>query len=385
MSLIILGLFLFVLLVVVHELGHFIVAKKNDVEVEEFGIGFPPKLFGKKMGKGLFKSYYSFNLLPLGGFVKLKGEHDADTEKGSFGAAKTTSKIKIMVAGVIMNLIVAVTMFTIVAWVGMPQLVENQFNVKNDSKLTKSDVIASYVDEGSPAQKAGLESGDIIISVGSQEVNNSQELSSATSANAGQTVDVVYEENGQARTAAATLLTEQEVTDSKNTDEPKGYLGVVSSEYKLVRSTWSAPIVAVGVTTQFTGLTLKGIGSSLLSLAKAAANAITGQGSEAKQKAAEASENVAGPVGLYAVLTQGTVLGYQFTLFVIAVISLSLAILNILPIPALDGGRICVTLIFRALKKPLTPKTEELVHGAGFSLLMLLFIAITVVDVKRFF
>jgi regulator of sigma E protease len=385
MSLIILGLFLFVLLVIVHEFGHFIVAKKNGVDVEEFGLGFPPKLFGKTMGKGIFKGYYSFNLLPLGGFVKMKGEHDADSQKGSFGSAKTSAKLKIMVAGVLMNLAVAIFMFMIVAWVGMPQLVENQFNIKNDSKLIKSDVIASYVDEGSPAQKAGLESGDIVISVGEQEIENSQELMDATSSNAGKTVDIVYEKEGQTKTTTATLLTKQEVEASENTDEPKGYLGIVSSEYKLIRSTWSAPIVAVGVTTQFTSLTLKGIGSSLLSLGRAAVNAITGQGSEAKQDAAKASENVAGPVGLYAVLTQGTVLGYQFTLFVIAVISLSLAILNILPIPALDGGRVCVTLIFRALKKPLTPKTEDLIHGTGFSLLMLLFIAITIVDVRRFF
>ena len=83
----ILGIILFISLVVLHEYGHFLVAKKNGVEVEEFGIGFPPKLFGKKMGKGIFEGYYTINLLPLGGFVKLKGENDADKRKGSLGAA----------------------------------------------------------------------------------------------------------------------------------------------------------------------------------------------------------------------------------------------------------------------------------------------------------
>jgi len=385
MGLLILGLVLFVLLVVLHEYGHFLVAKRNGVEVEEFGVGFPPRLYGRKLGKGIFEGYYTINLLPLGGFVKLKGEHDADKTKGAYGSVSTPAKLRIMLAGVAMNLAAAIFIFTVVAWVGMPQLVENQFTVKSDTKTVRSHVIASDVAADSPAAKAGIKSGDIITALDDQTVATRDELRAATRAHAGQTVTVAYTRKGNAATTQVQLLSNQVVEASLTTSTPKGFLGVSTSEYKLTRATWSAPIVAVGVSAQFTKLTLVGLGSAVSHLGKAIASTMTGHGQQAKVQASAASENVSGPVGIFAILQQGSSLGYQFTLFVVALISLTLAIMNILPIPALDGGRAFVTLLSRALKKPLLPKTEELIHGTGFAALMLLFIVITVVDVKRFF
>ncbi|MBP7820976.1 site-2 protease family protein [Candidatus Saccharibacteria bacterium] len=385
MGLLILGLIIFVLLVVAHEYGHFLVAKRNGVEVEEFGVGFPPKLFGKKMGKGIFEGYYTLNLLPLGGFVRLKGEHDADKEKGSFGSVGTKAKLRIMLAGVAVNLIVALVMFTVVAWVGMPQLVENQFTVKSDQTITRSDVLASNVEPGSPAEQAGIKNGDIISSINGTEVKTQEQLRQATKSNQGQTVPIVYIHKGDTVNGKVTLLSTQEVEASKQSGNPKGYIGVVPSEFKLASYTWSAPIVAAGTSTQFTWLTLKALGSSLAGLGKAFVSAITGQGNQAKQEASKAGENVSGPVGIFNILQQGSVLGYQFILFVMAVISLTLAIMNALPIPALDGGRAFVMVLFRALKKPLTPQLEERIHGTGFAVLILLFIVITVVDVRRFY
>ena len=385
MGLLILGLILFVLLVVLHEYGHFLVAKRNGVEVEEFGVGFPPKLYGRKLGKGIFEGYYTINALPLGGFVKLKGEHDADKTKGAYGSVSTPAKLRIMLAGVAMNLGAALLLFTIVAWLGMPQLVDNQFTVKSDTKIIRSEVLASYIAAGSPAEKAGIKNADIITGINNTNVSTREELRAATKANAGQTVTIDYIRKGDAAQTQAQLLSTAEVEASVNTDDPKGYLGVSTSEYKLARSTWSAPIVAVGLTAQFTKLTLVGLGSALANIGKAAVSAITGNGQQAKQQASAASENVSGPVGIFAILQQGSALGYQFILFVVALISLTLAIMNILPIPALDGGRAFVTLLFRAMKKPLLPKTEEMIHGTGFAALMLLFIVITVVDVRRFF
>lgn len=385
MWLLILGLFLFVLLIVLHEYGHFLVAKRNGVDVEEFGIGFPPKLFGKKLGKGIFEGYYTVNLLPLGGFVRLKGEEDAATEKGSFGRASTKAKLRIMLAGVAVNLIAALVFFTVVAWVGMPQIIPDQFTVASDSTTTRSDVYAGYVDADSPAAAAGIVAGDLIISINNEPIQTDENLRAATSGNAGQAVAIVYESNGQQHTTTAQLLTEQEVTDSRSTDSPKGYLGVVPREYTLVQSTWSAPIVAVGVSAQLTGLTLKALGSAVANLFSAFFSVITGDTTGAKQEAAKAGENVSGPVGIFAILQQGADLGYQFVLFVVAVISLTLAIMNFLPIPALDGGRAFVMLLFRALKKPLTPELEARIHGTGFAVLMILFVVITIVDVKRFY
>lgn len=385
MGLLILGLILFILLVVVHEYGHFLVAKRNGVDVEEFGVGFPPKLYGRKMGKGIFEGYYTLNLLPLGGFVKLKGEHDADTEKGTYGSVSTPAKMRIMLAGVVMNLAAALALFTIVAWVGMPQLVDNQFTVKSDTTIIRSNVIASYVGSDSPAAKAGIQSGDIITALDGQTITTQEQLREATKSHAGQMVTIDYIRKGDTASTQAQLLSADEVNTSLKTDNPKGYLGVSPTEYKLARSTWSAPIVAIGVSAQFTKLTLVGLANAIGHISKALASAVTGQGQQAKEQASEASENVSGPVGIFAILQQGSALGYQFILFVVALISLTLAIMNILPIPALDGGRAFVTGLFRIMKKPLRPKTEELIHGTGFAALMLLFIVITVVDVKRFF
>ncbi|MEI6237483.1 MAG: M50 family metallopeptidase [Candidatus Saccharibacteria bacterium] len=385
MSLLILGIFLFILLVVVHEYGHFIVAKRNGVDVEEFGVGFPPKLFGKTMGKGIFRGYYSVNALPLGGFVRLKGEHDSDTQKGSYGSVNLSAKMRIMLAGVMMNLIVAIIMFTVVAWVGMPQLVNNQFTVKSDTKIIRSEVILNFIEDNSPAAKAGLKSGDNIASIDGQKIENQQQLHVATKNHAGQNVKIIYDRDGSNFVTSATLLTNNEVEKSIKSDNPKGYLGVGSTDYKLAKSTWSAPIVAVGLSVQLTGMTLKALALAVANLLASLGNAVMGHGKEAKAKASAASQNVSGPVGIYAIFRQGSSLGFQFTLFVVALISLTLAIMNVLPIPALDGGRVAVTAFYHAIHRPLLPKTEEWIHGTGFAVLMGLFLLITVVDVKRFF
>src|SRR5690242_5391454 len=132
-GLLIVGLILFVGLVVVHEFGHFITARRNGVDVEEFGIFFPPRLFQHKTEAGWV---FSFNALPLGGFVRLKGEHDSDTEPRSFGAASLWVKTKIMAAGVVFNLVTALVLLTALALVGMPKFIPNQYTVKSDTHVT---------------------------------------------------------------------------------------------------------------------------------------------------------------------------------------------------------------------------------------------------------
>lgn len=373
MGLLILGLILFVALVIVHEFGHYKAARRGGVEVEEFGIGFPPKVWGKKLKS---KMLLSINLLPLGGFVRLKGEHDADTAKGSYGAAPLKTKVKIMTAGVVMNLLTALAILTFLALVGMPKIVENQFAVKGDTKVVSQKILVGYVEPDSPAAKAGLESRDQLVAVGKdaqnlQAITTIETFPNTTKQYAGQTVVVEVKRGDQITQKTVQLRSQAEVDASKNTDEPKGYLGVVPTEFALQRSTWSAPVVAVGTAAQFTQLTLKGIGTAL-------ADIFTGN-------AGRAADQVSGPVGIFVVIKDGATLGYEFILMIIAIISLTLAIMNILPIPALDGGRLFVTLIFRGLKKPLTPQLEEKIHGFGFMALMLLFILITIVDVRRFF
>ena len=371
--LLILGLVLFVGLVVVHEWGHFIMARRGGVEVEEFGIGFPPKAktLTKKNG-----TEYTLNWLPLGGFVRLKGEHDADTSKGSFGAAPLGTKVKIMVAGVVMNLFTAYAMLILLALIGVPKLVDNQFTVANNETVTQQQLFIGFVEENSPAARAGLQQRDVLRSVegpdGNRiEVTTADAFPDITKQFEGQDVKIEFLRNGHEQSTTTQLRTSQEVEASKETDSPVGYLGISPAEYTVSRYTWSAPIVAGGLIKQFTELTFKGLGTALAGLFSG--------------NTAKATEQVAGPVGIFVILQQGSDLGIQFILMVIAVISLTLAIMNVLPIPALDGGRLFVTLVYRLLRRPLSASAEDRIHGTGFAVLMMLFVLITIVDVKRFF
>lgn len=369
--LLIIGLVSLLALVVAHEWGHFIAARRGDVEVEEFGVGFPPKIWAKKVKTQKSKFDFTVNLLPLGGFVRLKGESDDDERPGSFGAASLSTKVKILLAGVAMNALVAFLLFTGLAATGMPQIVENQFTVKSDSKVVrevqnKDVVLVGKVVEKSPAEKGGIKENDRIIRIAETPISSTGEVSEATKENAGKTIAVVVERDGKQQVLTVTL-------NAENTGD--GYLGVASSSgrsgIEQIRSTWSAPIVAAGLMKQFTELTFKHLGIAVSSLFKGDAKT--------------ASEQVSGPVGVVYIFKEGGKLGISFIVMIIAIISLTLAIMNILPIPALDGGRLFVMLAFRAAGKKLTKSKEEMIHGAGFVALMVLFVLITIVDVKRFF
>ncbi len=384
--LLIVGLILFIGLVVVHEFGHFIMARRNGVEVEEFGIFFPPRLF-----KHTTKSGWNFtiNALPLGGFVKLKGEHDSDTEPGSFGAASLMAKTKIMSAGIIMNLLVAILMLTALAAIGMPKLIDNQFTVKADTQLISQRVLITYVEPNSPAAKAGIQSHDEITGVqllgySPVSITDASRLPEITQKFAGKTVDVFYIRNGHENQAKLTLLTKAEVDKSQSTDNPKGYLGIVPQNFTLQRSTWSSPLVAIGFSAQVTWLTLQGLGHAVAGLGSLIAGAVTGNTPARVHGQSAASSQVSGPVGIFFILKGTSALGYQYMLLIIAIISLTLAIMNILPIPALDGGRLWITLVSRWMKRPLSAKREELINATGFVILIALVIVITFVDVKRF-
>jgi regulator of sigma E protease len=377
-GLLILGLALFVLLIIVHEMGHFIVARRNGVEAEEFGIFFPPKIWSRKVkGKKGKKGFlFSINVLPLGGFVKLKGEHDADTGKGTYGAAKLSIKVKILVAGVAMNLLVAFILLTALAWLGMPKLVDNQFTIKSDTHIVKNETLVGNVQPGSPAAKAGLQTGDKLTAIGlvgqqPTAVVSAYKLPTVTKEYAGKQVELLYVRNDKPAKATITLLSPQTVAKSDKSSNPKGYLGVSPTQYTLQRSFWSAPVVAIGLIGQFTALTFHGLGTAIMGLVHG--------------NTAQAESQVSGPVGIFEILKDGTLLGYQFVLMIIAIISLSLAIMNILPIPALDGGKLFVTLLARALHKRLTEAVENWVYGTGFVLLMTLIVLITIADVRRYF
>ncbi len=381
---ILVGLLVLVILVALHELGHAIVAKRNGVKVEEYGIGFPPaaKKWQPKnsfLGKNVV---FSLNWLPLGGFVRLKGEHDSATGKGTYGAANFWVKTKILLAGVFVNWLTAVVLFTILALVGLPKILPNQVVLPFDSTIERSALTVVAVAENSPAAKAGLGAGDQLLKIGSTEITTAEELSAATKAHAGQTIDIALMRDGQILAKTATLNSEQQATNG-------GYLGVTSGQSEKVRNTWSAPIAAVATTGQLTYETIKGVGNILVKTVSGTFGQIFGS-EQSKQAAkadlAEVGASVAGPVGILGVLFPSVLnSGLTQVILLAAVISLTLAVMNILPIPALDGGRWFTMAGFRLFRKELTKEREENIQMIGFLVLMGLTLLVTWSDIAKLF
>jgi regulator of sigma E protease len=397
----IIGIILFTLLIITHEFGHFIMAKRNGVEVEEFGLFFPPSLYRHKTKGGWV---FSINAIPVGGFVKLKGEHDSDTEPGTYGAASLWAKTQIMAAGVVVNLITAVILLIILSLIGLPELIPNQYHYKNGTRTVSQRVLVGDVESGSPAQKSGLKDQDFINSIGpvggkQTPINTISSLQVAAKKYAGDKVSINYTRGGKDYVGKTTLLSSSVVTASQNAYTkrisntkldcasvalPKGYIGVSLTQYALQKSTWAAPINAAGLTVQAAALTFQGLGHAIGGLGSLIAGAVTGNSTARSNGQCNASSEVSGPVGIFVILKNGSQLGFSFMLFIIAIIALTLAIMNILPIPALDGGRLWLTLFMHAIKRPLTAKREEAINATGFIILFSLFILITIVDVKRF-
>lgn len=354
------GFLLFIGLVVVHEFGHYLAAKKGGVEVEEFGLGFPPRITGKRFGRD--PTLYSLNWLPLGGFVRLKGEHEADKEPGSYGAASLKRKTLIIMAGVVMNLLAAAVILSVLSATGIPRVLPNQATIASDTAVISHDVLVSFVAAGSSAEQAGVQVGDELISFNDQPVTQADDLFALTEANLGQSVQLGLEREGQAVEVTAQLPSER---------GEQGILGLTPGDVIIERSTWSAPLRGVALTVQFAWETLKGVVSLFGQL-------FSGQGTQA-------AEGVTGPVGIVVLLGDMAEAGAASLWLFIALISITLAVMNALPIPALDGGRLFVSWLFRVMKKPLNARTEERIHATGMAVLLTLIALITVVDVRRFF
>lgn len=379
---ILLGLIILTLLVAVHELGHGIVARRNGVVVEEFGIGFPPKAWGKKrkqsiLGKNVL---FTLNWLPLGGFVKLQGEHDSDTGKGDYGAATFWQKTKILLAGVAMNWLVAILLLTILAPFGIPKILPDQFTVASDTQTMSSPPEIVSVQEGSPADKIGLRSGDEILAINDDEISSAQTIIDTAKAEAGKTIELTYDRDGVSKTETVTLR------DSKS-GEQEGYLGAGLGQREYLQSTWSAPLVGIGLTGQLTWLTLDGLGDTLAKFGTGLGQLVSLDSEQREQGSKNldaAGQNVAGPVGLLGgILPRLIEAGPIHIVFISAIISLSLAVLNTLPIPALDGGRWFLTALFRVLRRPLSAEREEAINATGFIMLMALFVLITIADIGK--
>ena len=400
------------------------------MNVLEFGIGFPPRaiawkkdpatgkwkrlpknqwnkekiskvVYSDEKSKGLAQKgmIFSLNWLPIGGFCQMDGESAADTRMGTFGKASFWSKTKILFAGVAMNWLVAIIIFTVLAWTGMPEFLEGQFTVDADTRTESTPVEITSVAEDSPAARAGFVAGDKILAVDGNEYLHASEFTDYNSAHAGG--EVVYTVLGAPRGGCncpeGAICDCDPVDDEGNTFDlhvtlnPSGsdyLLGVtMATSQSLSYSTWSAPIVGVGVTAQLTGETFKGVGVMLWNL-------ISGIGSQfsadetvrthGQEAISSVGDSVSGPVGIIGVLFPTfTAAGPTNLAFLAALISVSLACMNVLPIPALDGGRWLLIAIYKLRKKKLTKETEEKIVSRAFIVLLALIFIVTILDIIR--
>jgi regulator of sigma E protease len=326
-------------LILIHELGHFLAAKSFGLLVEEFGFGFPPRLFAKKIGE----TVYSLNLLPFGGFVKIYGEYKADDAahlKRAFFAQKIWKKIAVILAGVLMNFLLGWFIISSVFMIGVP-----------------SGLAITEVFDGSPAAAAGLLKGDQILNFSSAD-----DFVKFVQENKGREIVLNLKRSGK----------ELKVNITPRLEPPggQGALGVGFMAVGLERQPFFASILE-GFKASVSAVAAIFIGLFQLILALFTKGQLLA--------------GVVGPVGIFGVAGEAAGLGLTYFLQFIALISLNLFALNILPFPALDGGRFLFILFEKIKGSPLSPQFERSVNAAGFLLLLLLMIALTARDIGRLF
>ena len=347
-------------LVLIHEFGHYTVARLCGVRVEEFGFGLPPRIWGKKI-KG---TIYSINWLPIGGFVKLAGEDEEDVDKEKiksskershyFWAKSTLQRSLILSAGVFMNFLLAVGITAFLLTRGI-------------SEETKT-VHVESVSVESPAATVGLTNGDIISSITVSE-NGKPKTLSLTEPQL--LIDTVKSHAGTQVSLHVIRGQKQldlQVTPRNNPPNGEGPLGVsVSNLVKKYYSWYQAPFVAVRINIERAWTMLTSLGGVIAKL-------VTGQH--------VASGEISGPIGIAQVTGQAVKYGFDAVLEFMSILSLNLALLNVLPFPALDGGRLAFVVAEKFGKKA-RPAVERMIHQIGMIILMALILLITVNDILR--
>ncbi|KKQ68057.1 MAG: hypothetical protein A2W71_02430 [Candidatus Nealsonbacteria bacterium RIFCSPLOWO2_02_39_8] len=355
---IVIAFFCLIGLAILHEYGHFIAAKKFGVGVEEFGIGYPPRIFGKKF-RG---TIYSINLLPFGAFVKIKGENNRTNDQDSFNGKPFWKKSLIILAGVISFWLAAIVILSVVMWLGAPTIIEdNEKGIFTDLKVQ---IIG--LAPGSPAKEAGIEVGDAIKEFKYRNVNikikDTATLQELIKENQGREITLAIERGGEVKDVFLILRA--------NPPEGQGAMGVILARTAMKSYPWYlAPIEGIKATGQFTISVLEGWGIALARLAQREPTGV----------------QIMGPVGIFGLFAQTSRMGVSYFLQFIAIISIYIAVFNILPIPMVDGGKFLFLVIEKIRGKQMNQKTENGINAAFFTLLVMIMFFVTIKDIAQLF
>lgn len=352
------------ILIISHEFGHFLFAKLAKVKVEEFGFGFPPKIFWFKKGETI----YSFNLFPIGGFVKILGENDEtkdlnnqsskEEDSGNFSFKPLSVKIGIIAAGVFFNFLLAWIIFSFGSVVGFPTEINDEANAPN------AKVLIVDIAKNSPAEKVGLIPGDIITRLLHEAeprvISKSFEVREFVSEHKGEEITIFYERGNETFSL--------NITPRISSPEGEGALGVAMARVDILKTPFYKAPWEGFKRASFAVIFIAGGFYNLFADLFSGVN-VSGQ--------------IAGPVGIFSIIKTQSQFGIMNIINFTALLSLVLVVVNILPFPALDGGRILFLIIEKLKGSPINAKVANAIHTAGFALLLLLMLVVTYNDIMR--
>ncbi len=360
-----------VVLIVVHELGHFWVAKWFGIRVDEFGVGYPPRAV--VLGR-IKETLYTLNWLPFGGFVRIFGEqHDSsmtpEERQRAFIHKPRIVQAVVLAAGIVCNILFAWVLFTATLMLGAPTAIEeNQLTPDTDARL-----IVSTVTVGSPAEVAGLQAGDEIVAVASDAeqldtlVLVPSDVSAFIKAHAGDSIAITYERNNDDAVVTRTVD--------------------LAPAHGVLDATPGVPAVGIGMAlVAERALPIhEALVSGFVETMTALANVTVGLTAFFMQAATGSVqwEQIAGPVGIAALVGDASTVGFVYLLYFTAFISINLAVINLLPLPALDGGRLLFVAIEAITNRPINYTVALALNVIGFGLIMLLMIVVTYHDIAR--
>lgn len=356
-------------LLVIHEFGHFIIAKKCGVKVEEFGVGYPPRLFGKKIGETI----YSINLIPFGAFVRVKGEigeeGSGDLEDyRSFSNRPMWQRMLIVLGGVLSFWIVSMILLSLISGVwGMPTAVSDQ-----EENLEDPRVQIVGVAKDSPADQSGIEVGDTILSIETsnktfEDIEKLSEVQQVVGSYKGEELSLGIKRGNEVKDIS--------IVPRIDFPEEEGPMGVALARIALKKSPWyKAPFEGIRLTGVMTLSVLEGWVMAIKDVFGV------------EELPSGVNLEMRGPVGIFGLLTEYFEMGINYFLYLVSLIAVALALANILPIPALDGGKIVFLAVEAVRGKPVSPKFEQKISSFFFVILILLLIYVTLrFDIPRIF